>query len=117
MAHRGVCLSRAGLRGAACAIYGRGYEFYELDHYLDVLEKKPGALAGSTPLEQWRAAGRWPACMDQLWARMIERNGRLVAARDMVGLIRIANVEGWPRMIAAVEEALRLGTSDGSAVQ
>jgi hypothetical protein len=55
--------------------------------------------------------------MDQLWARMIERNGRLVAARDMVGLIRIANVEGWPRMIAAVEEALRLGTCDGSAVQ
>jgi transposase len=102
-------------RHARC--YGRGYEFYELDHYLDVLEKKPGALAGSTPLEQWRAAGRWPACMDQLWARMIERNGRLVAARDMVGLIRIANVEGWPRMIAAVEEALRLGTCDGSAVQ
>jgi len=35
----------------------------------------------------------------------------------MVGLIRIANVEGWPRMIAAVEQALRLGTCDGSAVQ
>lgn len=26
----------------------------DLEHYLDVLESKPGALAGSSPLEQWR---------------------------------------------------------------
>ena len=101
-------------RHARC--YGRGYEFFELEHYLDVLDKKPGALAGSTALEQWRASGRWPDCLDRLWARMIERQGRLVAAREMVGLVRVASVEGWPRMIVAVEEALRLGTCDGGAV-
>ena len=38
-----------------------------LEHYLDVLEKKPGAMAGSTPLEQWRQAGRWPECLDRIW--------------------------------------------------
>lgn len=54
--------------------------------------------------------------MDQLWAKTIERNGRLVAARDTVTLIRTASVEGWPGMIAAVEEALRLGTCDGGAL-
>ncbi len=43
-------------RHARC--YGRGYGFFELERYLDVLDKKPGALAGSTPLAQWRAAGR-----------------------------------------------------------
>ena len=101
-------------RHARC--YGRGYEFYELEHYLDVLERKPGALAGSTPLQQWRTAGRWPDCLDRLWAKMIERQGRLVAAREMVGLVRVASVESWPRMIVAVEEALRLGTCDGGAV-
>ena len=101
-------------RHARC--YGRGYEFFELEHYLDVLERKPGALAGSTPLQQWRTAGRWPDCLDRLWAKMIERQGRLVAAREMVGLVRVASVESWPRMIVAVEEALRLGTCDGGAV-
>jgi hypothetical protein len=40
--------------------YGRGHQLLSLEHYLDVLERKPGAMAGSTPLEQWRAAGRWP---------------------------------------------------------
>jgi transposase len=33
---------------------GRYEQVLDLEHYLDVLEKKPGALAGSTPLEQWR---------------------------------------------------------------
>lgn len=101
-------------RHARC--YGRGYEFFDLEHYLPELERKPGALAGSKPLEQWRAAGRWPDCMDRLWARMIERRGKLVAAREMVSLVRVASAEGWPRLIAAVEQALRLGTCDGGAV-
>ena len=41
--------------------YGRGHEILDLEHYLDVLERKPGAMKGSTPLEQWRRVGRWPA--------------------------------------------------------
>src|SRR5438094_1542682 len=36
----------------------------DLDHYLDVLERKPGALAGSSPLKQWRERGRWPGTTD-----------------------------------------------------
>jgi len=33
-------------RHARC--YGRGHQILDLEHYLDVLEKKPGAMAGST---------------------------------------------------------------------
>nr|WP_294530765.1 hypothetical protein [uncultured Rhodopila sp.] len=42
----------------------------DLEHYLDVLSHKPGAFAGSKPLAQWSAAGRWPACYDELWERL-----------------------------------------------
>jgi geranylgeranyl pyrophosphate synthase len=42
-------------------------QILDLEHYLDVLRKKPGALAGSTPLAQWRLAGRWPDSFDRLW--------------------------------------------------
>ena len=41
----------------ACS-YDRHQEILDLEHYLDVLEHKPGAFAGSKPLEQWRRAGR-----------------------------------------------------------
>ena len=41
--------------------YDRSQQILDLEHYLDVLERKPGALRGSKPLAQWRAQGRWPA--------------------------------------------------------
>ncbi|MFN9297942.1 MAG: hypothetical protein ACK6DZ_09535 [Acidobacteriota bacterium] len=47
---------------------------------------------------------------------MIEWHGKLVAAREMVGLVRTTSEEGWPRMFAAVEQALQLGTCDGGTV-
>jgi transposase len=96
--------------------YGRGHEILNLEHYLDVLERKPGAMAGSTPLAQWRKAGRWPDCLDRIWRRLEQRHGKGAGTREMIGLVREGSVLGWPRLIAAVEEALRLDVSDGAAV-
>ena len=96
--------------------YGRGYQILNLEHYLDVLEKKPGAMAGSTPLQQWRQAGRWPECLDRIWHQLERRYGKSVGTREMITLVRVGSVEGWSRLIAAVEEALRLGVTDAAAV-
>ena len=96
--------------------YGRGHQILNLEHYLDVLEKKPGAMAGSTPLHQWRQAGRWPECLDRIWHRLEQRHGRSVGTREMITLVRAGSAAGWDRLIAAVEEALRLGVGDAAAV-
>ena len=34
----------------------------------------------------------------------------------MITLVRVGTVSGWSRLIAAVEEALRLGVTDAAAV-
>ena len=97
--------------------YERGHQILNLEHYLDVLEKKPGAMKGSTPLQQWRAAGRWPLCMDTLWQKLEQRHGRSKGTREMISLVRAGTAgDAWTRLIAAVEEALRLGVSDAAAV-
>ena len=96
--------------------YGRGHQILNLEHYLDVLEKKPGAMAGSTPLEQWRQAGRWPECLDRIWEQLEQRHGKSGGTREMITLVRVGSVAGWERLIAAVEEALRLGVTDAAAV-
>jgi len=108
--HDGVCVARHQRN------YGRGHQILELEHYLDVLEKKPGAMAGSTPLEQWRQAGRWPECLDRIWKKLEERHGRSGGTREMIGLVRAGLGSGWDRLIRAVEEALRLGVTDEAAV-
>jgi transposase len=109
--HAGRCVARHA------RAYGRHQEVLELDHYLDVLARKPGALAGSTPLARWRQLGRWPASYDRLWAGLAERLGAAAAAREMVGLLQLGRRHGHERLRAAVEAALALGCHDAAAVR
>src|SRR5580693_3899153 len=96
--------------------YGRGYQVLELEHYLDVLEKKPGAMVGSTALEQWRQAGRWPDCMDRIWKKLDQRHGKSGGTREMIALVRAGLSDEWSKLIQAVEQALRLGVTDSAAI-
>src|SRR5271169_4146789 len=56
--------------------YGRCQQVLDLEHYLDVLERKPGALIGSKPLAAWRQRGLWPESYDWLLAQLIDRHGK-----------------------------------------
>jgi hypothetical protein len=89
----------------------------ELDHYLDVIERKPGALAGSTALEQCRTQGRWPAIYDRFWSLASERNDRQTGTRAMIEVLLLSRTYGTARVRKAVEEALELGTSSLSAIR
>jgi hypothetical protein len=106
--------------GARVAVHERSYErgaqVFNLEHYLHVLDKKPGALPGARPLAQWRAQGLWPESFDRLWALWQERLGKHPGTRAMVDLLLLAPVHGWPALRRAAEEALSLGCTDASAV-
>ena len=52
----GCCV--LGVRGSALQVYADSTRL-DLDHYLEALLRKPGALPGSTVLEQARAAGKF----------------------------------------------------------
>lgn len=97
--------------------YGRNQEVFNLEHYLDVLDHKPGALAGSKPLDQWRKAGRWPASFDQLWDGLIERHGQQKGTKEMIALLQLGKKHGQERLRTAVEAALTDGCQDPAAIQ
>lgn len=97
--------------------YGRQQEILDLEHYLDALAHKPGALAGSKPLAQWRALGRWPACYDRFWEGLMARQGRQAGTKAMVELLQLGRTHGHARLRVAIEEALALGCTDGAAVR
>ena len=88
----------------------------QLDHYLELLARKPGALAGSLALHQQRQQGRWPGCFDELWARIGERYGASEAARQMVDVLLLCREHGPARVELAVRGALAAGAHDGRAV-
>jgi hypothetical protein len=97
--------------------YSRLQKIFDLEHYLEVLDRKPGALRGSTPLAQWRAHGRWPESYDRIWQQMIERQGRQPGTRAMVTLIRMGREFGYEKLTTAVEQALDLGCGDVAAIR
>jgi hypothetical protein len=109
--HGGDCMARH----ERC--YRRRQQILDLEHYLDVLEKKPGAFAGSTPLAQWRVAGRWPENFDVFWQALNQRHGRQEGTRRMIGLLQSGKRRGYDRWQQAITQALALGSRADAAVR
>ena len=97
--------------------HGRRQHVLDLEHYLDVLSHKPGAFAGSKPLAQWREAGRWPACYDELWNRLLARHGKQNGNRAMVAVVLLGREFGHDKLCTAVTTAVSLGACDVAAVR
>lgn len=73
--HDGACVARHERRRGRLGVSAR------LDHYLELLRRKPGALRGSLALHQEREAGSWPEIFDSLW-RALEGGAVAVLARQ-----------------------------------
>jgi len=101
--YEGRCVARH----ARC--YGRYQHVLDLEHYLDVLEHKPGAFAGSKPLEQWRRAGRWPVSYDRFWNGLMQRHGRQDGTRAMIELLQLGRRLGWPRLAVGDRVGVAVG--------
>ena len=87
-----------------------------LDHYLELLVRKPGGLARSLPLAQERDRGGWPEAFDELWSLLRSRWGESEADRQMVDVLMLCREPGPARVELAVRGALAAGAIDGRAV-
>jgi YD repeat-containing protein len=96
--------------------FGRYEQVLDLEHYLDIFERKPGALAGSRPLQQWRENGHWPETFDRLWRSLEVREGKQAGTRTMIELLQHGSRHGWEKLKHAVQQALDIGCTDAAAV-
>lgn len=87
-----------------------------LDHYLELLARKPGGLARSLPLAQERERGAWPAQFDELWTALRGKRGASQADSQMVDVLMLCREHGPARVELAVRGALAAGAIDGRAV-
>jgi transposase len=108
--HRGELVARHE------RLHGRFGTSAQLDHYLELLARKPGGLERSLPLAQARDRGAWPACFDELWAALAGRYGASEAARQMVDVLMLVREHGPARVELAVRGVLAAGAIDGRAV-
>lgn len=65
----------------------RGSETLVLDHYLEVLAFKPGALPGATALAQARASGAFTPAHDAYWSLARRRHGDRDGTRALIEVL------------------------------
>ncbi len=94
----------------------KGTEDLILDHYLEVLSRKPGALAGATALVAARAGGGFTAVHQQFWDAARRQLGDGPGTRALVGVLLLHRTLPAAAVIAGVDAALTMGSFDADLV-
>jgi transposase len=87
-----------------------------LDHYLEVLSRKPGALAGSTALAAARASGAFTADHQRFWETARRRLGDGAGTRALIGVLLLHRTLSAEAVIAGIRAALSLPSCDPDLV-
>lgn len=88
----------------------------QLDHYLELLREKPGALKGSLALHQTREGGCWPPDYDRLWVELVTRRGESEGTRALVEVLMLHRQAPAEAVHQAVVQALAYGCCNAEAV-
>jgi len=80
-----------------------------LDHYLEVLRRKPGALPGATALAQARRAGTFTAEHEAFWSAARRALGDGAGTRELVEVLLLHRRYPHAQVIAGIAAALRAG--------
>jgi len=94
----------------------KGSEDLLLDHYLEVLARKPGALAGATALVAARASGSFTSTHQRFWDAARRQLGDGPGTRALIGVLLLHRTMPATALQTAMGAALRLGRFDTDLV-
>ena len=105
-----VCRDRVIARHARD--WGREHVHFEPQHYLALLERKPGALDFARPLEHWHL----PGCFAVLRRRLEGEQGHQ-GTREYIKVLRLLEHASLDQLAQAVEQTLAIGAVSSDAVR
>jgi len=94
----------------------KGAARLELDHYLEVFTRKPGAFPGATALEQARAAGSFTPTHEAWWAAAVKSHGDADGTRALIEVLLLHRRMRHQDVVAGIAAALRAGALTADAV-
>jgi transposase len=95
---------------------GRYVEVLTLDHYLEVLKIKPGALPGATALAQAKACGAFTATHQAYWDTARQAGGDAAGTRALIEILLAHRTLPARALIAAMSRAVDAGILDPQVV-
>jgi transposase len=107
-------------RGSIIAVWDRSLkkftQHYELDHYLEILLRKPGALPGSSALAQARARGAFTELHQRFWDTARTTKGDAEGTRRLCEVLLLARRIPADQLAAGIAAALQVGSTDPAVV-
>lgn len=101
--------------GAIVAVHARsahkGSQHLQLDHYLEILTRKPGAMPGSTALAQARAAGEFTDTHDRFWAAARRERGDTDGTRALIEVLLLHRRMPASEVLAGMTAVLKVGST------
>jgi transposase len=94
----------------------RGSQTLVLDHYLEILARKPGAMPGALATHQARTAGVLTAAHEAFWARARRKFGDAGGTRALIEVLLLHRHLPFPAVHAALEAANSAGSADPALV-
>jgi hypothetical protein len=95
---------------------GKGVKVLELDHYLEILLRKPGALPGATALVQARAGGTFTASHDAFWVTARKGLGDSAGTRALIEVLLLHRHLEHADVLAGISAALSVGSVSADVV-
>lgn len=106
--------------GSLVACHARGVhrrsEHLDLDHYLEVLWRRPGALPSSTALAQARSSGRFRPEHQQFWDLARRRHGDSAGTRALCDVLLLHRHHDNDHVISGIRAALSIDSVDAGVV-
>jgi transposase len=107
-------------RKAIIAVWDRSLHkhvsHYDLDHYLEILTRKPGAMPGSSALAQARKAGKFTDLHQRLWDIARRDKGDAEGTRRICEVLLLARRMPIDQLVAGIAAALEVGSTDPQVV-
>ena len=94
----------------------KGSEILVLDHFLEVLARKPGALPGASALAQARSGGGFTAAHERFWQRARRRLGDGAGTRALIEVLLLHRHLPAASVHAALDAVERMGAVDPALV-
>ena len=95
---------------------GRYVEVLVLDHYLEVLKTKPGALPGATALAQAKASGAFTATHQRYWEAARRIRGDAAGTRALIEILLAHRTLSRTALEVAMKKAVETGLLDPQVV-
>ncbi|WP_405986987.1 Mu transposase domain-containing protein [Streptomyces sp. NBC_00872] len=97
-------------------LIAKGGTRLELDHYLEALVRKPGALPGATALDQARSAGRFTPVYDAWWDAAVKAHGERDGTRALIEVLLLGRHLPHEHLVTGLAAALKTDALTADAV-